>query len=113
MLSACDTAAAVMCVACVYVYTAVSLVFVFVGSLPVAFCACLPSRNTACSSSSMICGCAVLCHAVLWFASVFVQVSGVTCTIVIKRYAAQYVMSAIMPIVASVWLGFVVFLLPR
>lgn len=41
------------------------------------------------------------------------QVTGVTCTIIITRYTAQWVMSAILPVVASTWLGFVVFLLPR
>jgi hypothetical protein len=50
-------------------------------------------------------------HALL--AAVVAQVSGVTCTIIIKRYTAQWILSAILPIVASTWLGFVVFLLPR
>jgi hypothetical protein len=43
----------------------------------------------------------------------WLQVTGVTCTVIITRYTAQWVMSAILPIVASTWLGFVVFLLPR
>lgn len=45
--------------------------------------------------------------------TLLLQVSGVTCTIVIKRFTAQWVMSAILPIVASAWLGYVTFLLPR
>jgi hypothetical protein len=53
-------------------------------------------------------------HVSLTHARAYVrQVTGVTCTIVIRRFYTQYIMTALLPLIASTWLGFVIFLLPR
>ncbi|KAF8059117.1 hypothetical protein HT031_005289 [Scenedesmus sp. PABB004] len=42
-----------------------------------------------------------------------VPVSGLNCVIVVSRFTTRWVLSAIFPIMATTWLGFLVFFLPR
>jgi hypothetical protein len=41
------------------------------------------------------------------------QVSGINVVILVQRFTARWVLSAIFPIMATTWLGFLVFFLPR
>lgn len=41
------------------------------------------------------------------------QVSGLNVVLVVQRYHTRWVLSAIFPIMATTWLGFLVFFLPR
>jgi hypothetical protein len=41
------------------------------------------------------------------------QVSGLNCVIIVKRFNTRWVLSAIFPIMATTWLAFLVFFLPR
>jgi hypothetical protein len=41
------------------------------------------------------------------------QVSGLNCIILVHRFTTRWVLSAIFPIMATTWLGFLVFFLPR
>jgi hypothetical protein len=42
-----------------------------------------------------------------------VQVSGLNCVIVVSRFTTRWVLSAVFPIMATTWLGFLVFFLPK
>jgi hypothetical protein len=41
------------------------------------------------------------------------QVSGLNCVIVVSRFTTRWVLSAIFPVMATTWLGFLVFFLPK
>jgi hypothetical protein len=41
------------------------------------------------------------------------QVEGLNVLIVVERFSTRWVLSALFPIMATTWLGFLVFLLPR
>lgn len=52
---------------------------------------------------------AVPCYAVCCA----VQVSGLNCVIIVRRFTTRWVLSAVFPIMATTWLGFLVFFLRR
>lgn len=54
---------------------------------------------------TVLCCCHTLCDCS--------QVSGMNVVVVVSRFYVRWVLSAIFPILATTWLGFLVFLLPR